>query len=221
MCGAFPHRLIWTACAYSVAAMRCRKSMPIASNGWTCWKGPASVMYGQGGPGGVVNQVSKRPLEETLREVEVQVGNYDYGRANFDFGGPVDEDGKFLYRLVGAGYMSDGQVKDTKERRYFVSPAFTWKPSGDTSLTVLTNFQRDPDMGSYGSVSSMRTLLSAPDGIRLPADYYDGDANFEKSDRKSYSLGYVLDHRFNDTFKATQSLRWTRSKPSTAACTAP
>ncbi|QYJ22984.1 TonB-dependent siderophore receptor [Achromobacter sp. ES-001] len=175
-------------------------------------KGPASVMYGQGGPGGVVNQVSKRPLEETLREVEVQVGNYDYGRANFDFGGPVDEDGKFLYRLVGAGYMSDGQVKDTKERRYFVSPAFTWKPSGDTSLTVLTNFQRDPDMGSYGSVSSMRTLLSAPDGIRLPADYYDGDANFEKSDRKSYSLGYVLDHRFNDTFKATQSLRWTRSE---------
>ncbi|WP_454697054.1 TonB-dependent siderophore receptor [Achromobacter aegrifaciens] len=175
-------------------------------------KGPASVMYGQGGPGGVVNQVSKRPLEETLREVEVQVGNYDYRRANFDFGGPVDEEGKFLYRLVGSGYMSDGQVKDTKERRYFVSPAFTWKPSGDTTLTVLTNFQRDPDMGSYGSVPAMRTLLSAPDGIRLPADYYDGDANFEKSDRKSYSLGYVLEHRFNDTFKASQSLRWTRSE---------
>lgn len=175
-------------------------------------KGPASVMYGQGGPGGVVNQVSKRPLEETLRDVEVQVGNYDYRRANFDFGGPVDEEGKYLYRLVGSGYLSDGQVKDTKERRYFVAPAFTWKPNGDTSLTVLTNFQRDPDMGSYGSLSSMRTLQRAPDGIRLPADYYDGDANFEKSDRKSYSLGYVLDHRFNDTFKATQSLRWTRSE---------
>ncbi|CAB3919414.1 Ferrichrome outer membrane transporter/phage receptor [Achromobacter aegrifaciens] len=175
-------------------------------------KGPASVMYGQGGPGGVVNQVSKRPLEETLREVEVQVGNYDYRRANFDFGGPVDEDGKFLYRLVGSGYMSDGQVKDTKERRYFVSPAFTWKPSSDTTLTVLTNFQRDPDMGSYGSVPAMRTLLSAPDGIRLPADYYDGDANFEKSDRKSYSLGYVLEHRFNDNIKASQSLRWTRAE---------
>ncbi len=175
-------------------------------------KGPASVMYGQGGPGGVVNQVSKRPLEEAQREVELQVGNYDYRRANFDFGGPVDQEGKYLYRLVGSGYMSDGQVKDTKERRYFVSPAFTWRPNGDTSLTVLTNFQRDPDMGSYGSVSPMRTLFSAPDGKRLGPDYYDGDANFEKSDRKSYSLGYVLDHRFNDTFKASQSLRWTRSE---------
>ncbi len=174
-------------------------------------KGPASVMYGQGGPGGVVNQVSKRPLEEALHEVELQVGNYDYRRANFDFGGPLDADGKYLYRLVGSGYMSDGQIDHTKERRYFVSPAFTWKPNGDTSLTVLTNFQRDPDMGSYGAVPPMRSLLSAPDGIRLSPSYYDGDANFEKSDRKSYSLGYVLDHRFSDSLKATQSLRWTHS----------
>ncbi|OXC87799.1 hypothetical protein BMR85_028460, partial [Achromobacter sp. KAs 3-5] len=43
---------------------------------------------------------------------------------------------------------------------------------------------------SYGAVPAMRTLLRAPDGFRLPADYYDGDANFEKSDRKSYSLGW-------------------------------
>lgn len=171
-------------------------------------KGPASVLYGQGGPGGVVNQVSKRPTEEALREVELQMGNFDFRRANVDFGGPLDEEGKFLYRLTGAGYMSDGQVKYTQERRYFVAPAFTWKPNADTSLTVLTNFQRDPKMGSYGSVSSMRTLLSAPDGIRLRSNYYDGDANFEESDRKSYALGYVLEHRFNDTFKATQSLRW-------------
>lgn len=175
-------------------------------------KGPASVMYGQGGPGGVVNQVSKRPLDEPMREVELQAGNFDFRRANVDFSGPVDEEGKFLYRLTGSGYLSDGQVKDTKERRYFVSPAFTWKPNADTSLTVLTNFQRDPDMGSYGSVSAMRTVLSAPDGRKLHASHYDGDANFEKSDRKSYSLGYVLDHRFNDTFKATQSLRWTHSE---------
>ena len=47
--------------------------------------------------------------------------------------------------------------------------------------------------------------------FRLSPSYYDGDANFEKSDRKSYSLGYVLDHRFSDSLKATQSLRWTHS----------
>lgn len=182
-------------------------------------KGPASVMYGRGDPGGLVNMISKRPLTEVRREIELQGGNYDYGRASFDFGGPLDPEGRYLYRLVGSGYLSDGQIKDTRERRYYVSPAFTWNPGVDTSFTVLTHFQRDPAMGSNGSVSPMRTLLLAPDGIRLPANFYDGDANFEKSDRKSYSLGYVLDHRFNDTFKAVQSLRWTHSDNKTRSVT--
>ncbi|KCV63372.1 TonB-dependent siderophore receptor [Bordetella bronchiseptica] len=171
-------------------------------------KGPASVLYGQGGPGGVVNQVSKRPLDEPLREIEVQAGNFDFRRVNMDFSGPVDEDRRFLYRVTGAAYMSDGQVDHTRERRYFIAPSFTWRPGADTTLTVLTNFQRDPDMGSYGSISAMRTLLSAPDGRRLGPNHYDGDADFEKSDRRSYALGYQLEHRFNDTFKASQNLRF-------------
>lgn len=182
-------------------------------------KGPSSVMYGEADPGGLVDMTSKRPLEQARREINLEGGNYGYGRAGLDIGGPLDADGKYLYRLVGAGYRANGQVRDTRERRYFLSPAFTWKPDGDTSLTVLTNFQRDPAMGSNGSVSPMRTLLVAPDGIRLPSDFYDGDANFEKSDRKSYSLGYVLDHRLNKTFKISQRLRWTDSRNKTRSVT--
>lgn len=181
-------------------------------------KGPASVMYGRGDPGGLVNMISKRPTALVRREIELQWGNYDYGRASFDFGGPVDQNGRRQYRLVGSGYISDGQVKDTRERRYYVSPAVAWAGE-DTSLTLLTNFQHDPAMGSNGSVSPMRTLLPAPDGIRLPVNFYDGDANFEKSDRRSYSLGYLFDHRFNDTLKATQSLRWTDSRNFTRSVT--
>lgn len=54
-------------------------------------KGPSSVMFGQGGPGGIVNQISKRPLTERLNEVEVQAGKFDYRRTNVDFSGPLDE----------------------------------------------------------------------------------------------------------------------------------
>lgn len=182
-------------------------------------KGPSSVMYGEGDPGGLVNMTSKRPLAEARREIELENGTYGYRRVGFDVTGPLDTRGRYLYRLVGAGYRSDGQLRDTRERRYFVSPAFTWRPNTDTSLTVLTHFQHDPAMGSDGSVSPVRTLLKAPDGIQLPPDFYDGDANFEKSDRKSYSLGYVFDHRFNDTFRVTQRMRWTGSRNKTRKVT--
>ncbi|AMD45965.1 TonB-dependent siderophore receptor [Bordetella holmesii] len=175
-------------------------------------KGPSSVMYGQGGPGGVVNQVSKRPMDERYNEVEVQAGNYHLRRLNMDFSGPIDDDATLLYRLNGSAYDTNGQISHTKEQRYFIAPAFTWRPNADTSLTVLTHFQHDPDMGSYGAAPPMRTVMSAPDGRKLSARYYDGDADFEKSDRKSYSLGYIFEHRFNDTFKASQSLRFQHSE---------
>lgn len=171
-------------------------------------KGPSSVMFGQGGPGGVVNQISKRPTPDARREVELQVGNFDYRRANFDFSGPADESGRFLYRLVGSGYMSDGQIDKTKERRYFISPSFTWQPSRDTRLTLLANLQRDPDMGSYGSLPRVRTMLDAPDGYRLGPDFYDGDAGFEVSDRRHHSLGYDFEHRFNDALTLRSNARY-------------
>ena len=175
-------------------------------------KGPSSVMYGQGGPGGVVNQVSKRPTLGQVNEVGLEVGTQDLRRGTFDVGGSVDEQGTMLYRVVGAGYMADGQQEHTKERRYYVSPSFTWQPDTHTRLTVLTHFQRDPDMGSYGSLPSVGTVYELPDGRRFGRDFYDGDKGFERSDRKHWSLGYDLEHRFNDTFKARQNVRYTKAE---------
>ena len=44
-------------------------------------KGPASVLYGQMSPGGVVNLTSKRPQDEAIHHVEYQVGSH--GRQQF------------------------------------------------------------------------------------------------------------------------------------------
>jgi len=170
-------------------------------------KGPSSVMFGQGGPGGLVNQVSKRPLSERLREVELQVGNFDYRRANFDFSGPLDQSGSLLYRLTGSGYMSDGQIDHVKERRYFIAPAVTWR-NADTRITLLANLQRDPHMGSYGGVPALRTVMKAPDGRQLKPSFYDGDKGFEKSDRRHASIGYQAEHRFNDTLTVRSNARY-------------
>src|SRR5690606_3638853 len=174
-------------------------------------KGPSSVLYGQGGPGGVVNQVSKRPVAGQVNEIGVEVGTNSLLRGMADVGGSLNDDGTLLYRVVGAGYMADGQLHDTKERRYYVSPWFSWQPSADTRLPVLTHFQRDPDMGAYGALPAMGTVYELPDGSRFSRSFYDGDKGFERSDRKHYSLGYEFEHRFNDTFKARQNFRYTHA----------
>ncbi len=39
-------------------------------------QGPASVLYGQASPGGILDMQSKRPTDYPLHEIEVQSGNY-------------------------------------------------------------------------------------------------------------------------------------------------
>lgn len=95
--------------------------LPLRNNGnWGIWqtenygaeriellRGPASVLFGQTGPGGLINVVSKRPQEELLRELQAQVGDHQRRRLAADFTGPMDEDGKWLYRFVGMGLDSN------------------------------------------------------------------------------------------------------------------
>lgn len=175
-------------------------------------KGPSSVMFGQGGPGGVVNQVTKRPRAERLNELELQAGNFNYKRVNGDFTGAFDEEQRWLYRLTGSAYQSDGQVSHTKEERYFIAPALTWKIDPDTELSVFAHLQHDPHMGSYGSMPALRTVFEAQDGIRLAPDFYDGDANFEKSDRKNHSIAYEFEKRFNDSITFRSKARYLHSE---------
>ena len=70
-------------------------------------KGPASVLYGQNQPGGIVNMVSKRPSETAIHQVVLEAGTYEHKGAAIDLSGPLDEQGQFLYRLT--GLANDGQ----------------------------------------------------------------------------------------------------------------
>ena len=82
-------------------------------------RGPSSVLYGQNSPGGMINVVSKRPTEEPLHELQAQIGNYSRRQIAGDFSGPVDENGKVLYRLTAMGLDSNTQVDHVKDDRYY------------------------------------------------------------------------------------------------------
>lgn len=43
-------------------------------------KGPASVLFGQLEPGGIINVISKRPLSEPYYSFEGQIGSYEFYR---------------------------------------------------------------------------------------------------------------------------------------------
>ncbi|MFK8258450.1 TonB-dependent siderophore receptor [Erwinia sp. AnSW2-5] len=169
--------------------------------------GPASVLYGQVSPGGLVLMTSKRPTAESLHEVQLSTGNRHYGEAAVDFGGKLNDDNTLFYRLNGIASTQNEFVKDSKQQRMAIAPAITWLPNEDTSFTLLTSYQNDPKAGSRNFLPRAGTLYPTAAGY-VPYDLNVSDSDFTKSKREQTSIGYSLEHSFNDAVSFTQNLRY-------------
>ncbi|GAB3412841.1 ferrichrome porin FhuA [Erwinia aphidicola] len=170
--------------------------------------GPAGVLYGQVSPGGLLMMTSKRPTAESIHEVKLSTGNRHYGEVAFDFGGKLNDDNTLFYRINGIANTKSEFVKNSKQQRMAIAPAITWLPNEDTSFTLLTSYQNDPKAGSRNFLPRSGTLYATPEGFTVPYDLNVSDSDFAKSKREQTSIGYSLDHSFNEAVSFTQNLRY-------------
>jgi iron complex outermembrane receptor protein len=169
-------------------------------------KGPASVLYGNTPPGGLINVVSKRPSNDAATSFGLSLGNRDSRELSFDSTGAIG-DTDLSYRLVGVARERDGQAVTTREERYVLAPSVRRDFTPDTALTLTGYYQDDPETGHYGATSPFGSLVSNPNG-KLPTDFYDGDVNFESGHKRQRALGYTFEHRFSDDWSLIQNLRY-------------
>lgn len=174
-------------------------------------RGPASSIYGQTPPGGLLDMVSRRPQAESAHEIKVEYGSDNHRQINFASTGKIDDAGQFLYGL--SGVIRDGgtQIDHIDDKRYNIAPSLTWNISEDTKLTLLSQFTHD----DTGATSQFRPIQ----GTKIDMPFGDishhknlGDPNYEFYDRVYYALGYAFEHRFNDVWQFRQNLRYTKSE---------
>ncbi|WP_158602050.1 TonB-dependent siderophore receptor [Pararobbsia silviterrae] len=170
-------------------------------------KGPASVLYGQLSPGGLVSYVTKKPTDEPLHEIFTQVGNWGHLSAGFDFSGPLDADHRWLYRLTAVGLDTGSQVDNTRNKRLEIAPSITWKPDAATTFTLMADYRRDPNMGFWNKLPALGTVLPNAAG-QIPYDFYSGDLGFNTTSSTQAYIGYQFQHVFNDVWTVRQNLRF-------------
>lgn len=174
-------------------------------------RGPSSALYGQGSPGGMINIISKRPTAEPIRELQFQLGQNQRRQLAGDFAGALDSEGIWTYRFT--AMVRDAEVADMdgglRDDRTYIAPALTWQPSADTSLTVLSHFQRTRTVPSYRGLPERGTLLPNPNG-KIDDDIYPGESDFDHWDQDQWMIGYEFEHRFNDTWSVRQHTRYGR-----------
>ncbi len=171
-------------------------------------RGPSSVLYGQGGPGGTINYVSKRPTPVPFAAVDMQVGNFEQPRVGVDFGGALNEDGTLSYRMVGVGQNSqlNGGNPFTGQR-FALAPSLAWKPDNQTSLIVFGSVLQDDTHIDSDFYPARGTVLPNPNG-RISRNLWTGNRSYDKQIRTQYAIGYEFEHRFSDNLAFRQNLRY-------------
>lgn len=169
-------------------------------------RGPASVLYGSANPGGLVNYVSKRPTATAQREVQLEVGSFDWKQVKADVGGPLGSVDGVQYRLTGLYRDSGTQVDFEQNDRAFIAPSVSWQIGPDTRLTVLGQYQND-DAGHLQFLPASGTVLPNPNG-RIPTRRNDGERSYNGFDREQWSTGWIVEHRFDATWTLRQQFRY-------------
>lgn len=169
-------------------------------------KGPASVLYGQTGPGGFVNVVSKRPTDRPLAVLGLTLGSYNQKQWTADFSDALNQEGSVRYRLVALTSESDDQVDFVDRSRTYIAPSLTWDISDRTSVTFLTSYQKSHYVPVRG-LPAEGTVLANPNGD-ISFKRFVGVPGLDQYETEMSLLGYEFSHAFNDTVSFRQHVRY-------------
>jgi len=165
-------------------------------------KGPASVLYGNLEPGGVVNVVTRQPQADPAYTIGTVVGSFGLVRPSIDLTGPLDPDQRLLYRFT-ALYEAEDGFRDYGQdvNRFVLAPSLTWNLSDRTALTFNFTyadaerpFDRGlPAIGNRVADVPRDRLFQDPSAI---------------TQTEELSASYRLTHNFNDNWQLRNSFRY-------------
>lgn len=185
-------------------------------------KGPASVLYGQAAPGGIVSTVSKvAGADSQDKEIVLTVGTDSRLQASTDIGLDLSGDGKWTARFVGLLRESETPIDFVEDNALILAPSLTYA-NDRTTLTALINYtDRESDSSSQflplvaTACASSDVTISEADvcvgssGQEVASSVYVGDPNFNKYNTQATTFSVFGTHQFNDvlTFEGTARYR--------------
>ena len=149
-------------------------------------KGPAGTLYqGIGSYGGVVNLVTKKPMERPYGKLGYTTGSWGLNRTTMDFNTPVTPDKKVLLR-INAAVNKENSFKDAGHNNtYTIAPSIQYKVDDRLTLNAdLELFHSDKTQtGNYSSYGPYTDVAEVP--IYKKSLFLD-DVNAEASTLKAY-----------------------------------
>lgn len=170
-------------------------------------RGPASVLFGQGSIGGLVNLVSKTPDFETRGELNLVYGSYDRREAMGDVNIALADN--LAIRAVGRVRKADTYVDHVPDDRVMFAPSVRWQPTPDTDV-VLTGLYQEDDTGSTSQflpiVGTFRPNPAA--GERLDRYTFVGKPGWDRYAGRLLQGGGSVTQAFSDSIRLSLKARY-------------
>ncbi len=113
-------------------------------------RGPASVLYGEGATGAVINVVPKKPFEGEVRNrLRLGYGSNDRQQLGLDSGGSLSD--TLSYRVTLNQQQSNGWVDNGNSRSLAMSAALRWQTTDDLSFTLAHERGDSEPMSYFGT----------------------------------------------------------------------
>ncbi|MBW4514804.1 MAG: TonB-dependent siderophore receptor [Timaviella obliquedivisa GSE-PSE-MK23-08B] len=162
-------------------------------------RGPASVLYGTGEPGGIINFVTKQPLREPYYSAELTAGSYSFYEGSIDLSGPLTEDERLLYRF-NASYENFGSFADFVNGELIsIAPILRYEFSDATALSFSYDYTHI-DQASYSG------LPIDPIAFELPRSRNYNEPDGDRLDSTDHSLILSFEHEFSDSLRLNSAI---------------
>lgn len=162
-------------------------------------RGSASMLFGRGSTGGIINQVSKRPDLIDRHEVNFTAGSYDYKRLTGDFNKKLGDN--VAVRVNVMGIDTDSFRNAVDQKRYGFAPTISFGIGTKNELTLSYYKLKDDNTPDYG----VPFFNGRPLNVPVKTFYGMANADFEKNDTKIATATYI--HRFSNDTQFKSQLR--------------
>jgi len=165
-------------------------------------RGPSGLFAGTGEPGGTINLVRKRAVEDLAIKATGWYGSHDFYRAEADVSAPVYDDGRVRARFVGAFQDNGTFVEKTENRATTVYGTIEADLTDQTTASVALS-RMEKNIKPHGS------LPAYDDGTLLDIDrstFFGADWN--RFGNEIYDMFADVEHRFDNGIKAKFGARY-------------
>lgn len=178
-------------------------------------QGPAAILFGRGGAGGLINLVTKPADGQPMREVSVETGSWGHLRGTFDVGGSMGASAAF--RVMGMGEDSRSYRDHFYLQRHAINPKFRFQLGDRTQLDLGVSYLNDHRFDDRG--------VPSRDGrpVDVPRGKYFGSVEQNLSRSRVEAFDAAITHRFSDqvtlgnAFRVTDNKRlWVMAYPGSA-----